>query len=68
MKIVITTKLILDPDDVPTKTQVLNAIEGLKSKLLRINDEETSFLSVEKTYHDEIPTKPCETILYWEKE
>lgn len=30
------------------------------------NNEERGFIDVEKCYHDESPTKPCEKVARWE--
>ena len=30
------------------------------------NNEECGFIDVEKCYHDETPTKPCEVVARWE--
>ncbi|KKL16935.1 hypothetical protein LCGC14_2490570 [marine sediment metagenome] len=30
------------------------------------DNEERGFIDVEKCYHDEVPTKPCEKVARWE--
>ena len=68
MKIRFDLCLILDPTDVPAKDALVNYMENLKPKLERLNLEETSYIQVQKCYHDETPVKPCEVILEWHKE
>ena len=66
-KIRIRIDAILDVDDKNTRDKIVDALEALKSKMKRANAFETSTITVEKCYHDETPTKPCEVLAHWEK-
>ncbi len=58
---------ILDINDTTTRDKIRDSIVALQSKMKRANQFETSSIKVEKCYHDEIPTKPCEVLYEWEK-
>ena len=59
--------IVIDPTDTLTSTAMVTFFNNLKPKLLRLNLQETSSIVVQKCYHDEVPTKPCELILEWYK-
>jgi hypothetical protein len=57
-------------DDEETARTVFNAAKGLRSRMRTVRKgepaEERSFIILEKHYHDEDPSKPCEVIEeYW---
>lgn len=66
-KIRIRIDAILDINDTATRDKIVDGLQALKSKMQRANEFETSTITVEKCYHDEVPTKPCEVLASWEK-
>jgi|TARA_Y100000310_G_scaffold328372_1_gene396412 hypothetical protein len=67
-KIRVRIDAILDTDDGRTKDKLVDGLEVLKSKMKRANAVETSSIVVERCYHDETPSKPCEVLSSWEKQ
>lgn len=67
MKIRIRIDAILDPTDKATRDKIIDGLEALKTKMKRANAFETSSITVERCFHDEVPTKPCEVLASWEK-
>ncbi|KKM64347.1 hypothetical protein LCGC14_1502320 [marine sediment metagenome] len=66
-KIRIRIDAILDINDTTTRDKIVNGLKALKDKMQRANAFETSSIVVERCYHDETPTKPCEILATWEK-
>ena len=67
----ITIDLFLDVVNEATLTKIRDQLLALKEKFRNINIglliEEKSRITVQKCYHDETPTKPCEIIFEWVK-
>jgi hypothetical protein len=66
MKWRITQTLILDEADEAEALRLFQNLKDKKGKFKTINkgkdNEEKSILQLERCYHDESPTKPCEII------
>ncbi len=64
----VTVVAFIDINDGETRDRIRNGIVALRDKLLRANAVESSYIEVQKCYHDEIPPKPCEVLYRWDKE
>jgi len=72
VKIRIRCDLILDATDDAIATEIVQYLHKLKKYFRKIRAgeiaEESSFVQVEKCYHDENPSKPCEIVYSWQAE
>jgi len=66
MKIRVRADIILDVDNAATAKAIFEFLKQHKSlfRIIRRGQiaEERSYIIIEKCYHDEDPTKPCEVI------
>lgn len=68
MKYKVRAILIIDPTETVTINQIKDFLVANKVKFLKVNENMISSISVEKCYHDQIPSLPCEVIFNWQKE
>ncbi len=66
MKLRLRADLILDPTD-PVVNTIKDFLITNKNHFLKISNQETSRVIVEKCHHDETPPQPCEQIFKWEQ-
>ena len=72
MKYRVRCDLILDVEDETVAKEIAKTLHKLRDffRIIRLGElaEERSFIVLEKCYHDEEPSKPCEIVFRWVKE
>lgn len=69
MKLRIRCDLIIDIENETVAMKIVDELKKVKNyfKTIRLGEiaEERSYIVLEKCYHDENPSKPCEIVFRW---